>query len=61
MEERIIKQRLEMAEEKLQLLKTQSKNTQMSIRTILELASQIRDSISKDEDITEFCNTSLST
>lgn len=58
MEERIIKQRLEMAEEKLQLLKTQSKNTQMSIRTILELASQIRDSISKDEDITEFCNTS---
>lgn len=58
MEEKIIKQRLEIAKEKLQLLKTQSKNTQMSIRTILELASQIRDSISKDEDVTEFCNTS---
>lgn len=58
MEEKIIKQRLEIAEEKLQLLKTQSTNTQMSIRTILELASQIRDSISKDEDFTELCNTS---
>lgn len=58
MEEKNIKQKLEKAEEKLQLLKTQSNNTQMSIRTILLLASQIRDSISKDEDVTEFCNTS---
>ena len=58
MEEKEIKQRLEIAEEKLQLLKTQSKNTQMSIRTFLELASQIRDSLSKDEDVTVLCNTS---
>ena len=58
MEEKNIKQRLEIAKEKLQLLKTQSKNTQISIRTILELASQIRDSMSNDKDVTEFCETS---
>lgn len=58
MEEIITKQKLEIAKEKLQLLKTQSKNTQMSIRTTLELASQIRDSISNDKDVTEFCDTS---
>lgn len=58
MEEVIIKQKLDIAEEKLRLLKTQSTNTQMSIRTFLELASQIREGISKDEDLTECCNTS---
>ena len=56
MEELIAKQTLEIAELKFQLLKAQSNNTQISTSTTLELASQIRDCISKNEELTEFIN-----
>ena len=57
MDEKKIKQRIEVARKKLELLKSQSTNTQMNICTSLELASQIRDSIINDRDITEYCKT----
>ena len=57
MDEKNIKQRIEVARKKLELLKSQSTNTQMNICTSLELASQIRDSIINDRDITEYCKT----
>lgn len=56
MEEQIVEQTLEIAEEKWKLLKGQSYNTQMSTRTTLELASHIRDSISRNEELTELIN-----
>ena len=56
MEEHIGKQTIEIAEEKFQLLIAQSNNTQISTSTTLELASQIRDCISRNEEITEFIN-----
>lgn len=57
MNEIVIKQRIEVAKMKLELLKSQFTNTQIDICTILELASQIRDSIINDRDVMEFCKT----
>ena len=57
MDKKDIKQRIEVARKKLELLKSQLTNTQMDIYIILELSSQIRDSIIKDIDVTECCKT----
>ncbi len=59
MEDNIIKKLFDEAEEKINLLKRQRKNTEMSIRTFLTLASQIRDNISNDNDVKSFCNSNV--
>ena len=59
MEENIIKKLFDEAEEKINLLKRQRKNTEMSVRTFLTLASQIRDIISNDSDVKSFCDSNV--
>lgn len=56
MEESEIKKLFDEAEEKINLLKRQRKNSEMSIKTFLTLASRIRDSISNKKDIRLFCD-----
>ena len=59
MKESEIKKRFDEAEEKINLLKRQRKNTELSIRTFLNLASRIRDSIANDRDIRLFCDSNV--
>lgn len=59
MEENDIKKRFDEAEEKINLLRRQRNNTELSIRTFLTLASQIRNSICDDKDVKLFCDSNV--
>lgn len=54
-----IKKRLDEAEEKINLIKRQRDNTEMPLRTLLTMASQIRDNISNDVDVKSFCDSNV--